>query len=384
MSSASRAEGDPARQGTVDGGRGRGRPPQTQRVPKPSSSSSARRDGRLRARRRGRPGDGSRGLELATGDGRYASKAPTARRRTWSRSGRASSIASRSSRSRIRSARTTGRAGRRWSMPPGPDAARRRRSLRHERRAARADPERSERDLVKVNSIGTLTETLDATRWRSGSGFGVVVSHRSGETEDTTIADLAVATNAGRIGGRPSRGERTAKFNELLRIEERLGDDAATRERSCSVGAAASRASGGPSLPSRPAGPSVAGTRPGPIEAVARDRRRARRSCAPTSACSCLDRARPALLRADRRGGSTGAPGGARSSARTGRSAPERTSPRSRSSSGSHVSVSGWSSGRSRVRRRPEGRRTSAARVLTPYAAPRTSNWTSRASATIR
>ena len=65
-----------------------------------------------------------------------------------------------------------------------------------------------------------------AARWRSGSGFGVVVSHRSGETEDTTIADLAVATNAGRTSGRPSRGERTAKFNELLRIEERLGDDA--------------------------------------------------------------------------------------------------------------------------------------------------------------
>ena len=81
--------------------------------------------------------------------------------------------------------------------------------------------------LVKVNQIGTLTETLDAIALAQRSSFGVVVSHRSGETEDTTIADLAVATNAGQIkAGAPSRGERTAKFNQLLRIEEQLGDDA--------------------------------------------------------------------------------------------------------------------------------------------------------------
>jgi enolase len=81
--------------------------------------------------------------------------------------------------------------------------------------------------LVKVNQIGTLTETLDAIALAQRSRFGVVVSHRSGETEDTTIADLAVATNAGQIkSGAPSRGERTAKFNQLLRIEEQLGDDA--------------------------------------------------------------------------------------------------------------------------------------------------------------
>ncbi len=81
--------------------------------------------------------------------------------------------------------------------------------------------------LIKVNQIGTLTETLDAIALAQRSGFGVVVSHRSGETEDTTIADLAVATNAGQIkAGAPSRGERTAKFNQLLRIEEQLGDDA--------------------------------------------------------------------------------------------------------------------------------------------------------------
>jgi len=81
--------------------------------------------------------------------------------------------------------------------------------------------------LVKVNQIGTLTETLDAIALARRSGFGVVVSHRSGETEDTTIADLAVAIDAGQLkAGAPSRGERTAKFNQLLRIEEQLGDDA--------------------------------------------------------------------------------------------------------------------------------------------------------------
>jgi enolase len=81
--------------------------------------------------------------------------------------------------------------------------------------------------LVKVNQIGTLTETLDAIALAQRSRFGVVVSHRSGETEDTTIADIAVAMNAGQIkAGAPSRGERTAKFNQLLRIEEQLGDDA--------------------------------------------------------------------------------------------------------------------------------------------------------------
>ena len=78
--------------------------------------------------------------------------------------------------------------------------------------------------LVKVNQIGTLTETLDAIELAQTSGYGVVISHRSGETEDGTIADLAVATNSGQIkSGAPSRGERTAKYNQLLRIEEELG-----------------------------------------------------------------------------------------------------------------------------------------------------------------
>ncbi|HZD39121.1 MAG TPA: phosphopyruvate hydratase [Terriglobales bacterium] len=78
--------------------------------------------------------------------------------------------------------------------------------------------------LIKVNQIGTLTETLDTMALARKSGYTTVISHRSGETEDVTIADLAVATNAGQIKtGAPCRGERTAKYNQLLRIEEELG-----------------------------------------------------------------------------------------------------------------------------------------------------------------
>jgi len=81
--------------------------------------------------------------------------------------------------------------------------------------------------LVKVNQIGSLTETLDTVQHAAWNAYGVVISHRSGETEDATIADLAVATNAGQIKtGAPSRGERTAKYNQLLRIEEELGENA--------------------------------------------------------------------------------------------------------------------------------------------------------------
>src|SRR5262245_47695830 len=82
--------------------------------------------------------------------------------------------------------------------------------------------------LIKVNQIGALTEALDASSAAQRASFGVVISHRSGETEDTTIADLAVATSAGQIkAGAPSRGERTAKYNQLLRIEGSLGEAAA-------------------------------------------------------------------------------------------------------------------------------------------------------------
>ena len=81
--------------------------------------------------------------------------------------------------------------------------------------------------LIKVNQIGTLTETMDAIAMANRAGYTAIISHRSGETEDTTIADLAVALNAGQIkSGAPSRSDRVAKYNQLLRIEEELGDRA--------------------------------------------------------------------------------------------------------------------------------------------------------------
>ena len=81
--------------------------------------------------------------------------------------------------------------------------------------------------LIKVNQIGTLTETLDAIDMAHRAGYTSVTSHRSGETEDAFIADLAVAVNAGQIKtGAPCRAERTAKYNRLLRIEEELGETA--------------------------------------------------------------------------------------------------------------------------------------------------------------
>jgi enolase len=95
-------------------------------------------------------------------------------------------------------------------------------------RIARAIRERSANSvLVKLNQIGTLTETLDAVEMAQGAGWTAVISHRSGETEDTTIADLAVATAAGQIKtGAPARSERVAKYNRLLRIEAELGGEA--------------------------------------------------------------------------------------------------------------------------------------------------------------
>ena len=81
--------------------------------------------------------------------------------------------------------------------------------------------------LIKVNQIGTLTETLDAIQMANRAGYTAVTSHRSGETEDATIADIAVATNSGQIKtGAPSRTDRVAKYNQLLRIEEELGEAA--------------------------------------------------------------------------------------------------------------------------------------------------------------
>ena len=81
--------------------------------------------------------------------------------------------------------------------------------------------------LVKVNQIGTLTETFDAVQMAQRAGYTAVMSHRSGETEDVTIADLAVATDCGQIKtGAPARSDRVAKYNQLLRIEEELGEAA--------------------------------------------------------------------------------------------------------------------------------------------------------------
>ena len=81
--------------------------------------------------------------------------------------------------------------------------------------------------LIKLNQIGTLTETLETVALARQSSYGTVISHRSGETEDTTIADLAVATNAAQIKtGAPARSDRVAKYNQLLRLEELLGDQA--------------------------------------------------------------------------------------------------------------------------------------------------------------
>jgi enolase len=104
------------------------------------------------------------------------------------------------------------------------------------------DPERLRRGiaegaanavLVKLNQIGTLTETLETIDLARGRGWGAVISHRSGETEDTTIADLAVATGCGQIKtGAPSRSERVAKYNRLLRIEAELGSSASYPGRS--------------------------------------------------------------------------------------------------------------------------------------------------------
>ena len=132
--------------------------------------------------------------------------------------------------------------------------------------------------LVKVNQIGTLSETLDAVDMAHRAGYTTMFSHRSGETEDTTIADLVVAVNSGQIkSGAPARSERVAKYNQLLRIEEELGDAAefigraafrrtraSSRHRRCAAaaarGGAVAEEDGSPF--SRPAAPSAAARPP--------------------------------------------------------------------------------------------------------------------------
>ena len=188
------------------------------------------RDGRAEPRRGGRARDGPRDLGDLPGRRLPARGRRRALPRTWSPSGGTCSTATRSCQSRTAWPRTTGRAGRRSRRAVGSrmqlvgddqfvtNAERLERGLRE--RVANAI-------LIKVNQVGTLTETLDAIALAQRSGYANVISHRSGETEDTTIADLAVATNAGQIKtGAPSRGERTAKYNQLLRIEEELGENA--------------------------------------------------------------------------------------------------------------------------------------------------------------
>ena len=119
-----------------------------------------------------------------------------------------------------------------------------RRPVRHQLDAAR----RGIKDglansiLIKVNQIGTLTETLDAVEMAYKAGYTAVMSHRSGETEDSTIADLAVATNCGQIKtGSLSRSDRPAKYNQLLRIEQELGTQAKYPGRAALKGAGLGR-----------------------------------------------------------------------------------------------------------------------------------------------
>ena len=132
--------------------------------------------------------------------------------------------------SRTRSTRTTGTAGR-----PSPTSSGERVQIvgddlfvtNVERLQRGIDGGQANALLVKVNQIGSLTETLDSVDLAHRNRYRCMMSHRSGETEDTTIADLAVATNCGQIKtGAPARSERVAKYNQLLRIEEELGDAA--------------------------------------------------------------------------------------------------------------------------------------------------------------
>ena len=88
--------------------------------------------------------------------------------------------------------------------------------------------------LIKLNQIGTLSETINAIKLAQKNGYNAIISHRSGETEDTTIADLAVALNAGQIKtGAPARSERVAKYNQLLRIQEDLGNSSIYLGKNC-------------------------------------------------------------------------------------------------------------------------------------------------------
>ena len=157
------------------------------------------------------------------------------RRRRWPPSTPTGRPATRSCRSRTRCPRRTGPAGRTFTglvgdrvQVVGDDLF-----VTNPERLRRGIAEKSANALlVKVNQIGTVSETFDAVSLAHRAGFACMISHRSGETDDTFIADLAVATNAGQIKtGAPARGERVAKYNQLLRIEEHLADAASLRRR---------------------------------------------------------------------------------------------------------------------------------------------------------
>ena len=182
----------------------------------------ARHGHRARARRRGHRVLQRRRVHAS----RVRPRPPRRCRRTTPSSSRTT----RSSRSRTRWTRTTGRAG-----SPSPTRSASQVQIvgddlfvtNPERLARGIASDTANALLVKVNQIGTLTETLDAVTMAHRAGYRCMMSHRSGETEDTTIADLAVAMDAGQIKtGAPARSERVAKYNQLLRIEEEL-DDAA-------------------------------------------------------------------------------------------------------------------------------------------------------------
>ena len=170
--------------------------------------------------------------------------------------------------------------------------------------------------LVKVNQIGSLTETLDAVDLAQRNGYRCMMSHRSGETEDTTIADLAVATNCGQIKtGAPARSERVAKYNQLLRIEEEL-DDAAVYAGAGAfprfTGAAARHPSDAPDRGSHPSTRSCAGAAPGaarrraPAPPAAVSRAGSARSARGSASSPARTSARPAPPRPARAAGRPG------------------------------------------------------------------------------
>ena len=325
-----RAEADPARPRPGDGGRRRGR--LRPRPPVQRGGAGGRSSPGSRPPATSPASDVFIALDPATSEvfenGAYVleheGRTLTAPRR-WPPTGRTPARATRSSRSRTAWTRRTGTG---WK-------------LLTERIGERVqlvgddlfvtNPERLRRGieagvansiLVKVNQIGTLTETLDAIRMAREAGYTAVISHRSGETEDTTIADLAVATGAGQIKtGAPSRSDRIAKYNRLLRIEEELGDGrrvpgpAGVRSAVRLVEGMRGPAAKGRAWQRRACGP---GARSGGRRSRTRRRRRRTAPAATPrrrSRVASRARRRQAALRGAARAGSTGTASGGRAHA---------------------------------------------------------------------